>query len=249
MVYFSDIHTHILWDVDDGAKTLEDTMMLLNATVADGTNLICLTPHYHPGYFPSNSEKIRGHYNELQAIVQEQYPSLELYLGNELRYSRKCIDWLNSGECLTLNGTNQVLVDFAENEENAVIVNGIREILNAGYRPVLAHAERYKKLSRDLRELYQMKGNGVVIQIDAASLFGGWGLSALRRSRKLVDSRLADLVCSDAHDLKDRKPGLAKAFQYVFRRCGRDYAEMAFCTYAKSVLNCETRGLIQNGKR
>lgn len=236
MTYFSDIHTHILWGLDDGAKTEEDSKQLLESAYADGSRIIALTPHYHPGYFHNDNRKTEANFRMLSDYAKEKYPSLKLFLGNEIRYSPSCVEWLKNGACLTMNGTSNVLVDFSENEERSVIVNAARQLLNAGYRPVIAHVERYKNLNRNLAEIHQMKYNGAVIQIDASSLFGDWGFFSMQRSRKLIERRLVDLVCSDAHNMIDRKPGLTRAYQYVLRRCGQEYADNTFCHNASSLL-------------
>ena len=109
--------------------------------------------------------------------MSEKYPQMKLYLGNELRYSKDCVSWLEQGACRTINGTSFVLVDFSEREEKRNIVRGLENLLNAGYTPILAHVERYSDFGRDFRTLADLRANGVVLQIDAQSVTRGFGLS------------------------------------------------------------------------
>lgn len=236
MERFADLHIHMLYGVDDGAKTAEEMKQMMDAAYQDGICTICLTPHYHPGYFGDNREKTETVFRELQAYAADKYPDCELFLGNELRYSQGCVDWLNSGACRTLNGTENVLVDFSEFAEKTLITDAVHWLLNAGYCPVIAHAERYRELGRDLREIGRLKDYGAVIQIDAGSLFGEWGRFAKQKSKKMVEAKLADLVCSDAHGITGRIPVLSKAYGFILKRCGADYAEDVFCSFPRKLL-------------
>ena len=233
---YTDVHIHMLWGVDDGAKTVEEAREMLEMAYTEGTRSICLTPHYHPGYFGENRESSEKAFLELKEYAAVRYPELKLYLGNELRYSPGCVEWLNHGRCRTLNGTNHVLVDFSETAKKSLIINAAHQLLNAGYRPVIAHVERYRDLGKDLRADENLKACGAVLQIDAGSLFGEWGYYAKQKSRKLLDVRLADLVCTDAHGVKGRTPTLSKAYEYVRKHCGDEYAEEVFCTNAQRLL-------------
>lgn len=85
-----------------------------DASYADGIRTLCVTPHFHPGYFGDTDNYAETAYQRLEACIQQKYPDMELYRGNELRYSRNCVSWLNSRSCYTLNGTQYVLVDFSE---------------------------------------------------------------------------------------------------------------------------------------
>lgn len=113
-MFFTDIHIHALYGVDDGAKTEAEMQAIVDASYADGIRTLCVTPHFHPGYFGDNENHAETAYQRLEAYIQQKYPDMELYRGNELRYSRNCVSWLNSRSCHTLNGTQYVLVDFSE---------------------------------------------------------------------------------------------------------------------------------------
>ena len=209
---FADIHNHMLFGVDDGAKNDAEMYQLIDASYADGVRHLCFTPHYHPGYFGEHQKQIMSAYGMAKQYAAEQYPDLSLYLGNELRYERSCIDWLEQGRCQTLNGTDYLLVDFLYPEPPDNILEAMLRVLNAGYTPVLAHVERYEKLHRDFREIDRLKSWGVILQVDAQSPLGGLGHGSKVRAHRLLDAGVVDFIASDAHDLTSRPPQLQPCF-------------------------------------
>ena len=235
---YADIHMHLLYGVDDGAETEEQMREILDAAYADGTRVICATPHYHPGYFGDNTGAVNTAFERLKEYAAK-YPDISLYLGNELRYDRGLDRWLGSGACRSINGSRYVLIDFLEHESAEHIVEATLRVLNTGYTPILAHAERYEDFRRDMREIEKLRSFGVIIQVDAQSPFGGWGRGSKQRSRRIIEAGLADLIGSDAHDTSERPPGLSACYEYVKDRCGREYAGCLFMTNPMKILNNE----------
>lgn len=234
---FTDIHIHALYGVDDGSKTEAEMLAMVDASYADGVRTLCVTPHYHPGYFGDNQEKIGTAFSALTEYTRQKYPELELCLGNELRYSRDCVSWLRSGQCRTLNGTQYVLVDFSESEEKQMITDGLERLLNAGYRPVLAHVERYRSLWGQTRLIRSLLENGVLLQMDAQSLLGRFGFLIQRQCKTLLREGAVELICSDSHDVRDRPPELSRCFQVVQNKYGHNYAKALFCDNGKRLLH------------
>lgn len=225
---FADIHNHMLFGVDDGAKSETDMYRMIDASYADGVRHLCFTPHYHPGDFGEHQEQIAAAFDLAKAYAAHNYADLALCLGNELRYERSCLEWLEQGRCQTLNGTEYLLVDFLYPEPAENILDAMLRILNSGYTPVLAHVERYEKFHRDLREIDRLKDWGVILQVDAQSPLGGLGHGSKVRARRLLDVGAVDLIASDAHDLKSRPPQLRPCYEFVSRKCGEDYAQHLF---------------------
>lgn len=234
---YTDLHIHALFGVDDGAKKEADMRAMVDAAYTDGVRTLCVTPHYHPGYFGENCEKIDKAYSALSKYTAQQYPDLELFLGNELRYSEDCISWLRCGKCHTLNGTQYVLVDFFERSEAKTILNGLETLLNAGYCPVLAHVERYRSLWGQVRLIRSLLDNGVVLQVDAQSILGQFGFRTQQQCKTLLRGEMVELVCSDSHDIQKRPPELSQCFQLVKKKYGNDYAKDLFCNNGKKLLH------------
>ena len=222
---FTDLHNHALYATDDGPKSEKDMQSLVDAIYKDNIRYLCLTPHYHPGYFGENTDRAEHAYQRLSAYVAEKYPDLKIYRGNELRYNRGCEGWIKEGKCHAINDTNYVLIDFSQNEEGDVIVKGTNRILNAGYIPVLAHVERYRKIAGDMDFIRELKENGVVIQVDAQSILGVFGFGSKRSCKKMLAYHLVDVVATDAHGSLLRPPSITESYKYIEKRFGKKYAE------------------------
>ena len=235
----ADIHIHLLFGVDDGAKDEDEMHAILDAAYQAGTRVLCCTPHFHPGYFGDNYGKVNAAFERLSSYVQKTYPDMALYLGNELRYEPECVTWLRQGVCRTVNGTRYVLVDFSETAPEKTIGNGLHTLLNAGYIPILAHVERYRSLHGKIPVIQAFWHNGVVLQADTQSLFRGFGLLVQRQCRKLLSLGLIDLFSSDAHNCTSRPPEMLTCFNYINKKYGADYAAALCCDNAIRLLRGE----------
>lgn len=224
---YADIHIHALCGVDDGAVDEETMHRMVDAAYADGTRVICFTPHWNPTLFRSDCEAIGRAYEQAVAYVSAQGYDLRLALGNELRYADTCVEWLREGFCKTLNGTRNVLVDFDEHEERQVILKALGRLLNAGYKPILAHVERYPAV-QDIQDLHTLRSDGVRFQLDSMSITGGFGLGCKRRARRYLKAGLADMVASDAHDVTRRGVTLSEAYTWVSDHISSGYAHSLF---------------------
>lgn len=241
-MFFADIHTHALFGVDDGAKTEKDMLAMVKAEFEDGIRLMCLTPHFHPGYYGDNRAAVRSAFETLLHYAEDELPDLELCLGNELHYSQDCVSWLRNGDCKTINGTRYVLVDFSHNEEERVIVRGTERLLNAGYRPILAHVERYNALRRRNPLLERLRDNGALLQINTQTLVGEWGFGMRNRCMRLLEDGLVSFVASDCHDMKNRGPGLSKAYEMIVKKTDRGYANALCMNNAAEIVHADTDG-------
>lgn len=233
---FVDLHFHGLYGLDDGAKTLETAQSMLDAAYSDGTRAICFTPHFHPGYYGHNGGAAMDRYLELRHIAGERWPELELYLGNELHYDPACVGWLDSGECRTIHETRYLLVDFSDDVPEYTLVKALKQLLGIGYRPILAHIERYSKLRGKTGTIRDLADSGIVIQVDSQGVLGGFGMGARHAARHLLRCGLVDLVASDAHDTEKRPPELSKCYHFVEEHWGRSYADVLFWENPRRIL-------------
>ena len=240
---FSDIHSHMLTAVDDGAPSEEIMYRMADAAYADGIRLLCLTPHFHPGFFGDNREASLQSFQKLQQYAAEHCPELKLILGNELRYTPNCDSWIREGYCRPLGSTSLILVDFASEAGQPLIVRGLSQLLSMGYCPVLAHAERYTNLS--IHTVRNLRRNGIQIQLNAGSLSGCFGWHTYFRARRLLRHRLVTLAASDAHDLHHRPPALSKGYHITVKLTDKDYADRIFCSNAIDLLENNREGLVR----
>lgn len=235
-MYFVDMHIHALSGVDDGARTDNEMYGMIDRAYQAGTRVLCFTPHCAPRYFGFTREKIDISFAKACQYMQNHYPDMQAYLGNELQYAREFPDWIRSGQCRTINGTRYLLLDFSEREKRDSIVRSVRSVLNTGYHPILAHVERYVDLNRDLDRLYELKNSGTLLQMDSQSLTGGFGFMVRMAARRILKEGLIDVISSDAHGVEGRSPDMRDAYNYVVGRYGVHRAEKLFAKNALSII-------------
>lgn len=235
-MYFTDIHTHIIAGVDDGAEDTAGMYALLDVSYQDGARMICCTPHYHPGYYGQNGGRSLENFQQLKQYAEKKYPDLQLFLGNELHYSQGCLEWIGDGACRTLNGTRYILIDFALDERYQVIENAVMSFLCRGYVPVLAHIERYPCFWRRSRRIQRLHDIGAIIQINAASVLRMHHFPVVR---KILQEHIADVAASDTHNTDSRPPELSAAYREVCQKYGEEYANAIFVLNPTAVLTAQ----------
>ena len=235
---YIDIHSHILWGLDDGAATREDMIAMLTDAYEDGARALCLTSHFEPENFAYDVETMRARFDEAKLYAEENLKGLELYLGNELSIRHDGVECLRQGSCLSLAGGRYVLIDFFGLSEYAQLKRGVENFMCAGYVPIVAHVERYAFMQGKLREIAELSREGVLFQVNSNSLMKSERNSRSRRmAEKLLARGLADFVASDAHDGRVRPPKLSAYRELVIKRYGADYADLLFYTNPRAVLH------------
>ncbi len=203
---FFDMHAHFLCGVDDGAKDEQESHKLLRMAYEDGARAICLTPHFNPYLFGDTSAASERAFARLRDYAAEEFPDLALYLGHELGYYDACLSALREGRCRTLAGSRYLLVDFPAGVSFAVLRQGMDRLLQMGYTPVLAHAERYRALRFRLKWLAEFVAYGGLVQLNAGSAVGEFGKFEQKQFKKIVQLGLAHVISSDGHNTDTRKP-------------------------------------------
>ena len=203
---FFDMHTHFLCGVDDGAKNEHESHALLRMAYADGTRAVCLTPHFNPYLFGDTSAASERAFERLREFAAEEFPDMELFLGHELGYYDSCLSALGEGRCRTLAGSRYLLVDFSFAVSFSVLRQAMDRLLQMGYVPVLAHAERYRTLGFHFKWLYEFVACGGLVQLNAGSAIGEFGRFEQKQFKKIVTAGLAHVISSDGHNTETRKP-------------------------------------------
>lgn len=220
-----DIHTHIIPHVDDGADTIEITKKILQMEYNDGVRTIFATSHFRRRMFETPMEKIRQQYLQVQQAAKEIAPDLRLILGCEFHANLDMVETLNAGKRPTMGDTRFVLTEFSEVHDFRFIQERCYELISNGYEPIIAHAERYPVIRKNLEHLEQLVDMGAYVQMNADSISGveGWGMK--RFCKKVMKQNLLHFVGSDAHNTGDRKPQMGRCAQYMEKTMGREYAD------------------------
>ena len=244
---YTDIHIHALFGVDDGARTPEEMFGIVERAYRAGTRYMVLTPHFHPGYYGDNIAAAREAFRTLEEHCRVAYPDLHLYRGNELHYQKGCRSWVDTGACLTVAGSNYLLVDFSEYDSADLIFDGLHRLLNGGYLPILAHAEKYRALRGKYKAIGLLRQSGILIQMDAASVLGESGWSVKRFSRGLLKRKMVDIVSSDAHRTDTRLWRMDECGAWIGSNCSPEYAKALLYDNARIILESKTAEVISNG--
>ncbi len=223
-----DIHNHSLYGVDDGAKDSTDMFKMLNCAYQDGVRTICMTPHYNPALFNTESEKIIHRFRAAATFVAQNIPDLQLYFGNEVFYHHDCINNLCSQVCYPLNNGKYVLVEFEPYEDYSNLRTALGNLLNSGYVPVLAHVERYDCLLKQKINVSELARMGVKLQANTFSVLGKSGLRSRFFLKALLKNMQIDVIASDAHDLTLKTPRLKECYLYICKHYGECYADKLF---------------------
>lgn len=301
-----DIHSHIIYHIDDGSHDLEESLELIRQDVEQGAHAIIATPHYYVQY-PTDPARIRAKLatieealgigeqpaaslaqtgdapsstsasqttdaasaqptpgspqttdaataqpalNTSQATAQPTPSASEanasvldvhLYAGNEVLWFDSMTERLQSGEILTLADSHYTLIEFYPEESYQTILRAIRNVRNAGYRPIIAHAERFKAMQE--HGLAEVRDLGAYVQLSTEPL-SHRGLSGLfDRETKFIQKALrnqeADFLGTDMHRTDRRPPVLRDAIDWIERNLDRDYADAVLQRNAEAILQDE----------
>lgn len=223
-----DIHSHIIFDVDDGSTSLKQSIKTLDQIKKIGLEKVICTPHSKLGNIDKFT-KVNENYKKL--LEEANKRNIKLYLGNEILYSEKTIKLLERNRLRTLNNTDYILLEFKRNERMDIehIIDILDNLKELGYKVVLAHPELYVNY-RNVENMYKIKETGTLLQLDATSILRNQtNKKVYKFSKKLLDYKLIDIVASDSHCTKQRsyKP-FKKAYKKIKRKYGINYANVLF---------------------
>lgn len=210
-----DIHTHILPAVDDGAKSFEDSLKMIQLEIENGVDTIILTPHYFKNELNAqNKDLIFAQYEKLLEKTKDL--NIKLILGSEIYYSDEIMDELISNKIITLGNSKYLLIEFSLYNEYYNIPDVFLDIMALGYKVIFAHPERYVYLS--VNQIKKISELGCLIQINTSSILGDFGRKIQKKTFKLIKNKCVNFIASDAHSLNTRKPNLKETLQFVEKK-------------------------------
>ena len=233
---FTDIHTHILPGVDDGAKDMREARALVKLAWENGTRTMILTPHYRGVYKKNTPDHLREVFDGFCRVVAEEFPGMKLYLGNEIYYQTEVPERLEQGRILPLCGSQYALLEFRSGSLRSQVVMGVSETVRCGFTPIIAHAERYEIFRKDKTLTDEVLEMGALIQLNADSVMGRHGFGVKRFCHDLLKTQRAHFIASDAHDAENRPPLLRESFLRVHKKYGAEYAARVFYHNAQAVI-------------
>mgnify|MGYP000859267191 FL=1 len=239
-----DIHSHIIFDVDDGPKTLEDSRRLLEESYRQGVRTIISTSHRRKGMFETPEEKIAANFKQVQELAKQVADDLTVLYGAEIYYTSDILKKLEEGTFPSLGGTKYVLIEFSMNTPYKDIHSALGNVIRLGMIPVVAHIERYHCLENDEDRVSELINMGCYMQVNSSNvlkpkLFGDRYKFMKKRVQFFLERDLVHFVASDMHNLDDRPPYMQKAYQIVAKKYGAERAEELFKTNQEILLSNE----------
>ncbi|HPC83736.1 MAG TPA: hypothetical protein P5234_10525 [Thermoanaerobaculaceae bacterium] len=220
-----DIHVHVLPGLDDGPENLGEAAEMCRMAAADGVTTVVATPHQvHEEWENTDAALIRRLCEEVEAAagrVVQVLPGAEIRAGAEIPAG---LDDPASSGLLSLAGSRYVLVEPSPYPFAPSLAELVYELRVAGWRPILAHPERYGYLAENPERMRSLVGRGALLQVSAGSVTGANGKRAHEAVRFLMDNRLAHVLASDGHDLAGRPPRLGEARALLAARWGEALA-------------------------
>lgn len=200
-----DIHAHILPGIDDGPKSLEESLAAIAALVSEGVSGIVATPHFNDQFPHVPAFEVRQRVTELRRVVEKQGIEVQLWAGHEVLLDTTVEAALAAGQAGSINQGPYVLVELPIYEFPITLPMVLGQLRKRGYVPVIAHAERYKPTQRDPDVLVPLVEAGMLLQITVSSLTGKFGRTVQQTAETLMRRDMAHVLASDAHSLSLRR--------------------------------------------
>ncbi|QNF35798.1 capsular biosynthesis protein [Adhaeribacter swui] len=196
------MHAHLLPGLDDGAESMSQALAMVRQMQQLGYQKLILTPHIMGDFYKNTPAGIKATLTALQTAVQQEQIPVELECAAEYYLDEWFVQKIEEKEPLLSFGANYVLIETSYINEPMRFQDIIFQIKSNGYKPVLAHPERYSYLFNRWNHLVEWHENEVLFQVNLNSLTGYYGSESKRIATKLVEHKLIDFVGTDAHSEK-----------------------------------------------
>ena len=225
-----DIHHHLLWGLDDGAKDIETSIAMAKASADDGVTHIVCTPHAN-GTYDFQPELNAAKAAELHQRLEAEGIAINIGLGCDFHLSYDNIqDAKDHPARYSVNGLGYLMVELPDYGIPRGLTETFYELQLAGLTPILTHPERNPTLQNDLPRLAEWMRGGVLVQVTGDSVTGRMGKTAQRIAHELLAKRWVHFLATDAHNVSSRPPRLSEARSLVAKKYGEAYAESLVTT-------------------
>lgn len=216
-----DLHCHILPGIDDGAKTIEDSIDLIKEEWRQGVDSIMFTPHFNFERTDIQTFQKRRQ-RSMQALsdtLVEQNINISLKTGSEVYFSVKLME--EDIDPLCFGDSNYILIEFPVNSKPYGLEVTIDNLIRRGYIPILAHVERYSYFSENVDMLYNLVMKGCLAQINAGTIIK----HSSSLFMKYIKWEMVHIISTDCHSIKKRPPNIQEAFSIIDKKLGSNYKE------------------------
>lgn len=231
---YVDLHSHYLPGVDDGVRTLDESLRLLRGLKALGFDEVVATPHIRTAMFENRKPALQKAFAELVSLVDASTVP-KLSLGAEHYFDDVFFALLEKDEVLPYRANKSILVEFRYEAWPMNLEQRIFKVEIAGYMPVIAHPERYHALFSRTDSLDPLLDAGCATLLDTMSLMGKYGEQPRRAAERMLEEGAYDAACSDAHR-PDDVDVMARGIERLKKLVGNEEANALLGTRARQIL-------------
>ncbi|GIM32010.1 tyrosine-protein phosphatase [Paraclostridium bifermentans] len=231
-----DIHCHILPQVDDGSKSLEESIEMAKIAQNEGIKKIINTSHYHPDFKYKSGEELKTILKSFNKKLKDENIDIEVLLGNELYFTDDLLCDFEKLEFHSLNNSKYILVEFSPNNFPNNLADIVYELKLKRYIPILAHVERYPKVQENPNIICDCINEGALIQLNGASVIGKNGKEAEKTSKILLENNMVHFIATDAHSSTKRRPLIKEVYDHISKQYGEENAKNIFEENQKCIL-------------
>ncbi|WML28506.1 CpsB/CapC family capsule biosynthesis tyrosine phosphatase [Neobacillus sp. OS1-33] len=217
-----DIHCHILSGIDDGAKSIDDSLLMARKAASEGIHTIIATPHLNSQY-DNKKELILSKVDQLNQALAVANIDLIILPGQEPRIYGDIIEDFEKNEIQTLNDSQYLFIEFPSNHVPRYTEKLLFDLQVKGLTPIIVHPERNSELIERPEILYRLVEKGALTQVTASSLCGYFGKKIKGFSMQLIEANLTHFIASDAHNIVNRSFKMEEAFNIIDSKFGTDY--------------------------
>lgn len=211
-----DLHSHLIWRIDDGSKSRDMTLNMLRQAIVGGTTKLVLTPHYMPGYFEVPLDEVKERIKEVRDLAKEENLNIDIYHGQEVYYTSNILENYINGYIGTINNSRYMLIEFNMRDFSIKeVIENIYELQLKGIVPVIAHPERYRKFIKNPSLINEFIKEGFLFQVNKDSLTGDFGKEVKKTTEIYLNNNIYSFIGSDAHRDTKRNPDLSEAINYL----------------------------------
>lgn len=230
-----DLHSHIIPNVDDGSRTINESIEILNEAKKVGFSDVILTSHFILDYNETKAKELLI----LKEKLQEKIEGISLHLGMEIYIDEKIAELIQSKKVLTLAGSRYLLMELPLSNNVNYLDYVIYTLQNNNIIPVIAHPERYTAVQSDYKLVEEYIEKGCLIQSNYASILGYYGKQAQKTVKMLLKNGFINFLGSDCHRKNSIYPNIPKAIKKITKIIGKDEFYKISTVNPQKVLNNE----------
>ena len=234
-----DIHCHILPEVDDGSRSLNESIEMAMIAKEQGITKIVNTSHYHPDFRYKKGEELLKELEDFNNVLKENMIDIEVVIGNEIYYTKDLIKEIDELDFYTLNNSRYILIELPPTNFPKDLCNIVYELKEKNYIPVFAHVERYREVQENPELIYEVINAGAIIQVNSHSILGKSGKELQKVCNTLLNRNMVHVVGTDAHSSKRRTPIFLDAYKYVSEKYSKEMADDLFIKNNNAIINNE----------